>query len=262
MATKLAQGAANGVPSGQSSPFLSFVNSATCYANLTNLIGTDDDATTFQQGVLAALDDSVKLVPSKDPGVIEGFKALYRANAEKILTSPVGQVELLLYATGNLGNGDQTISIQFALQHPFSQGRLYITTDDAFDDPALDPQYFSHPADVQLMRQAVKLARKIAGTSPLKDVLGDEVAPGPAITSDDAIDAFVANDIGTEFHPANTLAMLPRNQGGVVDAKLKIYGLQNVRAVDASIFPVQFAAHVSLCLLLCLGMGLHVDLVI
>jgi len=151
----------------------------------------------------------------------------------------------LLFAIGNSGNGGQTISIQLALQHPYSQGRMYITTDDAFDYPTLDPHYLTHWADVTLMRQAVRLARKIAATSPLKDVLGDEVSPGLDVTSDDAIDAYVANDITTEFHPANTLAMLPRDQGGVVDARLRVYGLGNVRVVDASIFPLQFAAHVS-----------------
>lgn len=250
MATEIAKGAAGNIvfdPTvGQSSPFLSFVNSATCYANLTILAGSDADATAFQKSVLDALDQSVAtLVPSKDQGVIDGYKALYTSNANNILLSPVGQVELLLYATGNLAGGDQTISIQIALQHPFSQGRLYITTNSAFDDPAIDPQYLSHAADRAMLRYGVKLARKIGATNPLKGVLGDEVNPGPAVATDDQIDAYVANGITTEFHPANTLAMLPLNQGGVVDAKLKIYGVQNVRAVDASIFPVQFAAHVS-----------------
>lgn len=39
--------------------------------------------------------------------------------------------------------------------------------------------------------------------------------------------------------------MLPRNEGGVVDARLKVYGTVNVRVVDASVFPVSFSAHVS-----------------
>jgi len=249
MATMLDKGAADSVPSGRSSPFLSFINSATCYANLSDLFGSHEDAAKFQKDILADIDKPASgLIPSKNPGVIEGYKALSRANAEKILMSRVGQVELLLFAMGKRGSNEQTISIQFALQHPYSQGRLYITTDNAFDYPAIDPQYLSHRADAALMRQAVRLARKIAATAPLKDFLGDEVSPGPGVTSDEAIDNFIANDFGTEFHPANTLAMLPRSQGGVVDAKLRVYGLKNVRAVDASIFPIQFSAHVSPCL--------------
>jgi len=262
MATMLDKGAADGVPPGQSSPFLSFINSATCYANTSNLFGSYENAANFQKDILSDLDKpSSRLIPSKDPGVIEGYKALYRANAEKILMSRVGQVELLFFAMGNFRGGDQTISIQLALQHPYSQGRLYITTDNAFDYPTIDPQYLTHRADAALMRQAVRLARKIAATAPLTDVLGEEVSPGPGVTSDEAIDEFVANGFTTEFHPANTLAMLPRSQGGVVDAKLKVYGLKNVRAVDASIFPIQFSAHVSPCLPFRLGVGLVLKLV-
>jgi choline dehydrogenase-like flavoprotein len=241
--SQLANGAADGVPDGQSSPFLSFINSATFYANTSELLGSDSDASALQQDVLNLLNDSVSKFTSQDPGVVEGYKALYLANANNFLLSPLGQVEFLLFSTGNPAGGAQTLSIQFALQHPFSQGRLYITTNDAFDTPALDPRCLSHSSDRTLMRQAVRLARKIGATPPLSTVLGTEVSPGPAVTSDADIDNFVANGIQTEFHPANTLAMLPQSQGGVVDARLKIYGLSNVRAVDASVFPVQFAAH-------------------
>jgi choline dehydrogenase-like flavoprotein len=152
-------------------------------------------------------------------------------------------MEFLLFAIGNSGGGQQTISIQFAIQHPYSQGRMYITTNDAFDAPSLDPRLLTHPADVILLRQAVKFARKIAATPPLSTVLGTESSPGLAINSDADIDAFIAGSVQTEFHPANTLAMLPRAQGGVVDSRLKVYGLGNVRVVDASVFPLQFAAH-------------------
>lgn len=208
-------------------------------------MGSYDDVSTLQQQVLSLLDSSMANFTSQDPGVLEGYKALYLTNAQKFLVSPVGQVEFLLYATGASGGGQQTISVQFALQHPYSQGRLYITTNDTFDYPSLDPRVLSHPADVTLMRQAVKFARRIGTTPPLSTVLGTETSPGPAVSADADIDNFIANSIQTEFHPANTLAMLPQNQGGVVDAKLKVYGLQNVRVIDASVFPLQFAAHVS-----------------
>jgi choline dehydrogenase len=98
MATMLDKGAADDVPAGRSSPFLSFINSATCYANSSDLIGSYDDAATFQKQVLDDLENSAStFIPSKDPGVIEGYKALYRANAEKILLSRVGQVEVVVF---------------------------------------------------------------------------------------------------------------------------------------------------------------------
>lgn len=89
------------------------------------------------------------------------------------------------------------------------------------------------------------MARQIGQTAPLSNAFTKEITPGPDVNTDQEWETYAANNIGTEFHPANTLAMLPQNQGGVVDAKLRVYGLSNVRAADASVFPIQFAAHVS-----------------
>lgn len=126
---------------------MSYINSATCYTNLTTLFGNDATAaSTFQKQVLSAVDSSASLVPSKDSGVIAGFKAIYTATADKFLNSPLGHVEFLLYATGAAGANPQNIAIQVALQHPFSHGRLYISTNNSFDPPTIDPQYFSNPA--------------------------------------------------------------------------------------------------------------------
>lgn len=95
------------------------------------------------------------------------------------------------------------------------------------------------------MREGLKLARRIAQTPPLSTVLGNEVQPGSSVVTDDDWDNWLRNNGGTEFHPTSTCAMLPRGQGGVVDNKMKVYGIQNVRVIDASIFPINFAAHVS-----------------
>lgn len=104
-------------------------------------------------------------------------------------------------------------------------------------------------ADLTLFRQALKLARKIGQTEPLSNVLLQEITPGSGVKTDKQWEEYAANTIKTEFHPANTLAMLPKEQGGVVDAKLRVYGMSNVRVADASVFPIQFAAHVSLVVL-------------
>jgi choline dehydrogenase len=96
-----------------------------------------------------------------------------------------------------------------------------------------------------LFRQGLKLARQIGQTAPLSSVFTEETAPGPNVVTDQDWETYAANSIQTEYHPANTLAMLPKNQGGVVDSQLRVYGLANVRVADASVFPIQFAAHVS-----------------
>ncbi|KAL1937337.1 hypothetical protein VTO73DRAFT_13850 [Trametes versicolor] len=228
---------------GNSPAFLSFINSATAYVNVTDLLGFDF-APQFRQQVADALASSVStLVPSSSDAVKQGYEAIYNATLNTFLNSPTGQIEILLSLTGAPVDGSNTVGIQAALQHPFSQGRIYIASDDPFTPPVIDPQYLSHNADTVLLREGLKLARKIGNTAPLSSSVGDEVTPGSAVQSDDDWDKWLANAIGTEYHPSCSCAMLPQAQGGVVDADLKVYGLANVRIADASVFPIQFSAH-------------------
>lgn len=185
----------------------------------------------------------VNSVPSTYSEVKAGYEAIYNATTSTFLLSSLGHVELLLSANGQPGSQTQSIEIQAALQHPFSQGRLWITSSDPFVYPSIDPMYLSHNADLVSLREALRLARKLGQTAPLSNYLLTETSPGSAVQSDSDWENWLANQIGTEFHPAMTCAMLPKEHGGVVDAKLLVYGTQNVRVVDASVFPLQFAAH-------------------
>lgn len=66
----------------------------------------------------------------------------------------------------------------------------------------------------------------------------------PAVDDDEAaLNRIINTGIRTEFHPSGTCAMLPLEQGGVVDPHLRVYGAQNLRVVDAGIFPMIPAAH-------------------
>lgn len=72
-----------------------------------------------------------------------------------------------------------------------------------------------------------------------------EALPGPDVQTDEQWEAWLRTVISTEYHPGCTCAMLPLDLGGVVDANLKVYGTSNLRVADSSVFPIQFAAHVS-----------------
>lgn len=95
------------------------------------------------------------------------------------------------------------------------------------------------------MRQGLKLARQLGSTAPLSTHLTGELNPGTAVETDTDWETWLAGQIGTEYHPTGSCAMLPLDQGGVVDANLRVYGLANVRVADASVFPLLFSAHVS-----------------
>ncbi|KAF8075294.1 hypothetical protein FPV67DRAFT_1476885 [Lyophyllum atratum] len=217
---------------------MSFINSAIAYINASTLFGPDEGD--FTSTVANTFDDSVKtLVPSKYSEVVEGYKAIYTAT-QNLVPQGVGQIELLLSI-----NAPKTIVIQAALQHPYSQGRVYINSSSPFDPIVIDPQYFSHPADIAVLREGIKLVRRLGQTAPMSNALGAETFPGPDVSTEDQIEKWLAGVVATEFHPQATCSMLPRSQGGVVDAKLRVYGLANVRVADSSVFPLSFSAHIA-----------------
>lgn len=100
-----------------STPFLSFINSATAYVNFSALIAAPE---TYAQQIADAVDSSAStLVPSQYSEVVEGYKAIYNLTAQKLLLSSIGDMEILLSLTGAGQYEPQVISIQAALQHPF-----------------------------------------------------------------------------------------------------------------------------------------------
>lgn len=105
--------------------------------------------------------------------------------------------------------------------------------------------------DIILLREGLKLARKAATTAPLSNVLKTEAWPGSRVETDAEWDDWLKGQIATEYHPSGTCAMLPRTEGGVVNARLQVYGLSNVRVADASVFPLSLTTHVSRCFLFC-----------
>ena len=72
-----------------------------------------------------------------------------------------------------------------------------------------------------------------------------EVYPGASVSSEDEsqIENFVRGGVDTENHHAGTAAMLPQELGGVVDSQLRVYGVNGLRIVDASVMPMIPAAH-------------------
>ena len=97
--------------------------------------------------------------------------------------------------------------------------------------------------DSQILLDGLKLARRIGQSQPLASTLTGETAPGSDVQSDDDWLDWLRKTASTEFHPSSSCAMLPRQEGGVVDANLRVYGLGNVRVADASVPPIALSTH-------------------
>ncbi|TFY66957.1 hypothetical protein EVG20_g4125, partial [Dentipellis fragilis] len=121
---------------------------------------------------------------------------------------------------------------------PLSRGSVHAASTDPAVPPAVDPNYFAREADIDVIVAGMRHAQRVA------DAFGvvDTVQPKPDIT-DEELKEYVRNTCGTSFHPLGTAAMGKREEGGVVDARLMVYGTENLRVVDCSILPMEIAAH-------------------
>lgn len=126
----------------------------------------------------------------------------------------------------------------------FSRGNVHIISSSASDKPAVDPRYLSHPLDLEIMARHIQWLHTLINTAPFSKHFKKGGATIPrSWPSDKEPTLEKAKEIVKErylsnFHPTGTCAMLPKEKGGVVDGKLKVYGVKGLRVVDASIFPL------------------------
>lgn len=122
---------------------------------------------------------------------------------------------------------------------PQSRGHVTITSTDLDAAPEIAPNYLSTDEDRRIAAQSIRVARKIAEAQILQQYEPEEYLPGPAIGDSDEELASAAGDIGTTiFHPVGTAKMgLKDDPLAVVDERLRVYGVEGLRVVDASIMP-------------------------
>lgn len=112
---------------------------------------------------------------------------------------------------------------------------MHIRSSNISESPEIDPQYLSNTYDLQTLVEGGRFARKIAQTEPLASLLVGEYIPGLAVQTDEEWAEYAREAMRTIFHYSGTCAMLPKEDGGVVDPGLKVWGTTNLRVVDASI---------------------------
>jgi len=121
---------------------------------------------------------------------------------------------------------------------PTSRGHVRIRSADPRAHPAILLNYLSTPEDRKVAADALRLTRRIAAQPALARYEPQEFKPGPEFQTDAEL-ARAAGDIGTTiFHPVGTCKMgLATDRSAVVDARLRVQGLERLRVVDASIMP-------------------------
>lgn len=119
---------------------------------------------------------------------------------------------------------------------PESRGFLDITAPDAAVKPRIVANYLDSFSDRQVTLDGLKLMRRIAAAEPFAGLVRREFLPGPEVASDDALMSYARERGTTIYHPCGT-AKMGSDPMAVVDARLRVHGLEGLRVVDASIIP-------------------------
>ena len=127
--------------------------------------------------------------------------------------------------------------LSFNACRPTSRGSLKITSSDPFVHPEITPNYLSTDKDIAEVLAGVRLLRRLAITAPLCHIITGEILPGEHLRSDDELLRDFRDRADTVYHPVGTCMMGPNPATSVVDARLRVHGLQGLRVIDASIFP-------------------------
>jgi len=107
---------------------------------------------------------------------------------------------------------------------------------DPFDPPAVYPNYLATETDQRTITAGLKLIRQILANPHMQSFVDSEFQPGPAVENDEELLDYARRRGGTVYHPTSTCKM-GSDPLAVVDAELRVHGVEGLRVADASIMP-------------------------
>jgi choline dehydrogenase len=144
--------------------------------------------------------------------------------------------DLQFYVGRGLDEVDQFITLTVALSQPRSRGSIRLQSADPMAAPIITPNYFGDPRDLDALVEGARLAQSFAGARAYGAIRGAPADPdGTARTTAD-LRAFVRRTADTIFHPVGTCRM-GTGADAVVDAQLRVHGLEGLRVADGSVMP-------------------------
>ncbi|MBL6852231.1 MAG: choline dehydrogenase [Alphaproteobacteria bacterium] len=119
---------------------------------------------------------------------------------------------------------------------PQSRGYISIKSNDPLSAPIIQPNYLEAEEDRRAMREGTKIARDLFAQAAFDPYRGPEMWPGAHVRTDAQIDAWIRKTAETIYHPVGSCKM-GKDSEAVVDAQLRVYGVEGLRVVDASVMP-------------------------
>jgi choline dehydrogenase len=141
-----------------------------------------------------------------------------------------------LWVPGLTAAPSYSVTVRVGALHPLSRGWVRLRSADPADTPRIALNIYEDPSDLDTMVRAVKATRAIFHHSPLKELVEREVAPGVEVASDADLAAAIRRGSDHRSHPVGTCRM-GLDTGAVVDASLRVRGIEGLRVADASVMP-------------------------
>lgn len=162
----------------------------------------------------------------------------------------------LLFIAGPLGAGpylppfkpafEDTFACRIVVLRPEARGTISLASADPTVHPHIRQNLLSTDGDWQTLKAAVGMFGEIANQSALKPFIARQIAPGANVKTDEQFENFIRNTVVTTHHPCGTCRMgADDDVTAVVDSDLRVRGAENLRVVDASVFPDIIGANIN-----------------
>ncbi|KAJ8094422.1 hypothetical protein PM082_010856 [Marasmius tenuissimus] len=174
--------------------------------------------------------------------------SVFRLQRKWIEDDAVPELEVILFPRSALANPTDAdgkfYTFNVLLMHSWSRGNVHIVDTNGLSAPRIDMAYLQSPADIDIkvFVKALRFGHTLSQTEPMRSLTSQVLGPFLNATDEELV-AWLKENLGTNYHFVGTAAMLPREEGGVVDSEFRVYGTQNLRVADASIFPIHIATH-------------------
>ena len=153
----------------------------------------------------------------------------------QLMCNPV-RMDAQLWFPGLTKQLEHCFQVGVVILHPHSRGEVTLRSASPLDPPKVNLNLMASPTEFEMMRRGIREARRIYRTEPQGKLTGEEIVPGDAAQSDEALDDFIRRICSVTQHPVGTCTMGVGAEA-VVDPQLKVIGVEGLRVADASIMP-------------------------